>query len=46
MFYDSASIHHVAIYIGNGQVIHAPTFGDHVKISSVDMMTPWGYGRP
>ena len=36
---------HVAIYVGSGKVIHAPTFGDVVKISSVDMMTPYGYGR-
>jgi cell wall-associated NlpC family hydrolase len=36
---------HVAIYIGSGKVIHAPTFGESVKISSVDMMTPYGYGR-
>ena len=36
---------HVAIYVGNNQVIHAPTFGDVVKISSVDMMKPYGYGR-
>ncbi len=36
---------HVALYIGDGKVIHAPTFGDNVKISSIDMMTPYGYGR-
>jgi cell wall-associated NlpC family hydrolase len=36
---------HVAIYIGDNKVIHAPTPGDHVKISSIDMMTPYGYGR-
>lgn len=41
-----SSLGHVAIYIGGGQVIHAPTFGEVVKISSVDMMTPYGYGRP
>jgi cell wall-associated NlpC family hydrolase len=46
VFYDSSNIHHVAIYIGNNEVIHAPTFGDHVKISGVNMMIPWGYGRP
>lgn len=40
------SLEHVAIYIGNDQVIHAPSTGDVVKVSSVDMMTPYGYGRP
>ena len=28
---------HVAIYIGNNQVIHAPTFGQTVKVASVYM---------
>jgi peptidoglycan DL-endopeptidase CwlO len=37
---------HEAIYVGNGQVIHAPTFGDHVRVASVDMMKPYGYARP
>jgi peptidoglycan DL-endopeptidase CwlO len=36
---------HVGIYVGSGKVIHAPSFGDSVKLSSVDMMTPYGYGR-
>lgn len=36
---------HVGLYVGSGKVIHAPTFGDSVKISSIDMMTPYGYGR-
>jgi peptidoglycan DL-endopeptidase CwlO len=44
VFYNS--LNHVAIYVGNGQVIHAPTFGDHVRVASVDMSTPYGYGRP
>jgi cell wall-associated NlpC family hydrolase len=44
VFYNG--LNHVAIYVGNGQIIHAPTFGDHVRIASVDMMTPYGYGRP
>jgi peptidoglycan DL-endopeptidase CwlO len=37
---------HVAIYVGNGQVIHAPQPGEVVKLASVDMMTPYGYARP
>lgn len=28
-------MHHVGIYLGNGQMIHAPTSGDVVKISRV-----------
>jgi peptidoglycan DL-endopeptidase CwlO len=37
---------HVAIYVGSGQVIHAPQPGEVVKLASVDMMPPYGYGRP
>ncbi|WP_366139812.1 C40 family peptidase [uncultured Modestobacter sp.] len=38
-FYDPVG--HVGIYIGNGQMVHAPTSGDVVKIANVDQM--WGY---
>jgi cell wall-associated NlpC family hydrolase len=31
-------ISHVGIYIGNGQMVHAPTSGDVVKVSSIDTM--------
>jgi peptidoglycan DL-endopeptidase CwlO len=44
VFYESSSLHHVAIYIGGGEVIHAPRPGERVKISGIDMMRPWGYG--
>jgi cell wall-associated NlpC family hydrolase len=37
---------HVAIYVGGGQVIHAPQPGEVVKLAPVNMMTPYGYGRP
>jgi cell wall-associated NlpC family hydrolase/uncharacterized coiled-coil protein SlyX len=40
-----SSLGHVAIYVGDNKVIHAPTPGDYVKISSIDMMNPYGYGR-
>jgi peptidoglycan DL-endopeptidase CwlO len=36
---------HVAIYVGSGKVIHAPQPGESVQTASVDMMTPYGYGR-
>jgi cell wall-associated NlpC family hydrolase len=32
---DWRSVHHVAMYVGNGYMIHAPTTGDVVKISPV-----------
>ncbi len=35
-FYSPVS--HVGIYIGNGQMVHAPTFGDVVKVAGVDAM--------
>ena len=33
-FYSPVS--HVGIYIGNGQMVHAPTSGDVVKVASID----------
>jgi len=41
-----SSLGHVAIYVGGGQVIHAPQPGEVVKLAPVNMMTPYGYGRP
>jgi cell wall-associated NlpC family hydrolase len=35
-FYSPVS--HVGIYIGNGQMVHAPTTGDVVKVATVDSM--------
>jgi cell wall-associated NlpC family hydrolase len=35
-FYSPVS--HVGIYIGNGQMVHAPTSGDVVKVTNVDAM--------
>jgi cell wall-associated NlpC family hydrolase len=32
---DPSRIHHVAMYVGDGNFIHAPGTGDHVKISSL-----------
>lgn len=36
---------HVALYVGDGKVIHAPTFGQPVTLANVDVMPPVGYGR-
>ncbi len=40
------SLGHVAIYVGGGKVIHAPQPGESVQLASINMMTPYGYGRP
>jgi cell wall-associated NlpC family hydrolase len=33
--YNADTIHHVGIYLGNGRMVHSPTTGDVVKISTV-----------
>ena len=33
-FYSPVS--HVGMYIGNGQMVHAPTAGDVVKVAGID----------
>jgi cell wall-associated NlpC family hydrolase len=44
---DPATIHHVAMYIGNGQMVHAPRTGKPVQISSVYYWIPPNFfGRP
>jgi peptidoglycan DL-endopeptidase CwlO len=40
-----ASLGHVAIFVGGNQVIHAPHAGTNVQLASIDIMTPYGYGR-
>ena len=37
-------ISHVALYIGNGQIIHASTSASGIKISNYDYEAPVGYG--
>lgn len=38
-FESNGDVHHVGIYVGNGQMLHAPHTGDVVRIS--DMTTPY-----
>lgn len=45
VFYYS-DVHHVAIYIGGGQVVHAPHTGDHVRMATIDRGPIAGYRRP
>ena len=37
LVYFYSPVSHIGIYIGNGMMVHAPTSGDVVKVSSVDM---------
>ena len=40
-------LHHVAIYVGNGKIMTAPTFGDHVRMREMDQAGPiHSFGRP
>ncbi|MGR7024316.1 C40 family peptidase [Geodermatophilus sp. URMC 62] len=42
-FYSPVS--HVGIYVGNGQMVHAPTSGDVVKVASIDAMGGYAGAR-
>lgn len=44
-FYGSGSVSHVALYIGNGQIIHASNARDGIKISSAYYRQPLKIGR-
>jgi cell wall-associated NlpC family hydrolase len=39
-------ISHVGVYIGNGQMIHAPEYGENVRMASIDSQPLHGFGRP
>ncbi|GAB1644887.1 NlpC/P60 family protein [Krasilnikovia sp. MM14-A1259] len=39
-------ISHVGIYIGGGKMIHAPEYGENVRVSPIDSQPIHGYGRP
>jgi len=44
-FYGSGRVSHVALYIGNGQIIHASNERDGIKISSAYYRKPLKIGR-
>lgn len=41
-----SDLHHVGLYVGNGLMVHAPTFGDYVRMAYVNKMPLAGYRRP
>ena len=43
---DESTIHHIAMYIGNGQMVHAPRTGDVVKVVPVYTEGIYGTVRP
>jgi peptidoglycan DL-endopeptidase CwlO len=45
VFYFSG-ISHVGMYIGGGKIIHAPEYGERVRVEDVDFAPIQGYGRP
>lgn len=42
VFYGRGSIDHVAIYVGNGKVVHASTPRTGIKVSDINYRTPFG----
>jgi peptidoglycan DL-endopeptidase CwlO len=46
VFYGFSRIHHVALYVGGGRIVHAPHAGDNVREDSIDYWDDLrGYGR-
>jgi cell wall-associated NlpC family hydrolase len=41
-----APISHVGVYIGGGRMIHAPEYGENVRVSRIDKLPIYGFGRP
>jgi cell wall-associated NlpC family hydrolase len=38
-------VHHVGIYMGNGMMVHAPNFGEPVRMDRIDQQPIYGFGR-
>ncbi len=43
--YSNGTIHHVALYIGNGQIVHACDSSTGIIVSNVNYTTPYGARR-
>ena len=43
-FYNPIS--HVGLYVGGGRMVHAPEFGEHVRVARIDSLPIHGFGRP
>lgn len=39
-------ISHVGVYIGDGRMIHAPEYGERVRVAPIDSQPIHGFGRP
>lgn len=46
VFSGTPGVHHVGMYIGNGQIVHAPRSGVPVEVRSMQRPDIRGYGRP
>ena len=46
LIFQGSPIHHVGIYLGNGTMVHAPQYGDVVKISAIRWNRVVGVARP
>ena len=44
VFYGAGGINHVALYIGNGKIVHASTAATGIKVSDYNYETPVGMG--
>ena len=44
VFYGAGGINHVALYIGNGKIVHASTAATGIKVSDYNYETPVGIG--
>lgn len=39
-------ISHVGVYVGHGMMIHAPEYGEHVRVAPINSQPIHGFGRP